>query len=116
MRYQYAHFDFSSVREPGIYAIEYAGQRTGPFRIAKDVYDGIWRPSLDTYLPEQMDHVKVREGYRIWHGASHLDDARQAPPNTRHFDGAWLGPDTDSPFRAGQQHPRFERRRVVRRG
>src|ERR1017187_5435391 len=76
MRYQYAHFDFSSVREPGIYAIEYAGQRTGPFRIAKDVYDGIWRPSLDTYLPEQMDHVKVREGYRIWHGASHLDDAR----------------------------------------
>jgi len=38
----------------------------------KDVNNGIWRPSLDTYLPEQMDHVKAPEGYRIWHGASHL--------------------------------------------
>lgn len=68
MRYQYAHFDFSAVREPGVYAIGYAGHRSGIFRIAKDVYEGIWHASLDTYLPEQMDHVKVREGYRIWHG------------------------------------------------
>jgi len=104
-RFQYAHFDFSTVREPGIYAIEYAGQKTGPFRIAKDVYDGIWRPSLDTYLPEQMDHVKVREGYRIWHGASHLDDARQAPVNYTHFDGYQQGPTTDSPFSPGQHIP-----------
>ncbi|MGA8341198.1 MAG: glycoside hydrolase family 9 protein, partial [Candidatus Sulfotelmatobacter sp.] len=105
MRYQYAHFDFSAVREPGIYVIEYAGQKTGSFRIAKDVYDGIWRPSLDTYLPEQMDHVKVREGYRIWHGASHLDDARQAPVNYTHFDGYKQGPTTDSPFSPGQHIP-----------
>jgi endoglucanase len=105
MRYQYAHFDFSAVREPGIYVIEYAGQKTDPFRIAKDVYDGIWRPSLDTYLPEQMDHVKVREGYRIWHGASHLDDARQAPVNYTHFDGYKQGPTTDSPFSPGQHIP-----------
>ena len=87
LRYQYAHFDFSAVHEPGIYAIEYAGHVNGPFRIAKAVYHGIWRLSLDTYLAEQMDHVKVREGYRIWHGASHLDDARQAPVNYTHFDG-----------------------------
>jgi endoglucanase len=105
MRYQYAHFDFSTVRETGIYAIEYAGEKTAPFRIAKDVYDGIWRPSLDTYLPEQMDHVKVREGYRIWHGASHLDDARQAPVNYTHFDGYKQGPTTDSPFSPGQHIP-----------
>jgi hypothetical protein len=105
MRYQYARFDFSTVREPGIYAIEYAGQRTGPFRIAKNVYDGIWRPSLETYLPEQMDHVKVREGYRIWHGASHPDDARQAPVNYTHFDGYQQGPTTESPFSPGQHIP-----------
>ena len=105
MRYQYAHFDFSAVREPGIYAIEYAGQRTGLFRIAPNLYDGIWRPSLETYLPEQMDHVKVREGYRIWHGASHLDDARQAPVNYTHFDGYKQGPTTDSPFSPGQHIP-----------
>lgn len=105
LRYQYAQFDFSAVREPGIYAIEYAGLKTGPFRIGSDVYDGIWRPSLDTYLPEQMDHVKVREGYRIWHGASHLDDARQAPVNYTHFDGYKQGPTTDSPFSPGQHIP-----------
>jgi len=105
MRYQYAYFDFSSVREPGIYAIEYAGQRNGPFRIAKDVYEGIWHTTLDTFLPEQMDHVKVREGYRIWHGASHLDDARQAPVNYTHFDGYSQGPSTDSPFKPGEHIP-----------
>jgi hypothetical protein len=105
LRYQYAHFDFSTVTEPGIYAIEYAGQINGPFRIAKDVYEQIWRPSLDIYLPEQMDHVKVREGYRIWHGASHLDDARQAPVNYTHFDGYAQGPTTDSPFAPGEHIP-----------
>src|SRR5258708_30633198 len=58
----------------------------GPMEKAADgdVYEGIWRPTLDTYLAEQMDHVKVREAYRIWHGASHLDDALQAPVTHRH--------------------------------
>jgi endoglucanase len=105
LRYEYARFDFSAVREPGIYEIEYAGHRTGPFRIAPNVYDGMWRLSLNTYLAEQMDHVKVREGYRIWHGASHLDDARQAPVNYTHFDGYKQGPTTDSPFSPGQHIP-----------
>ena len=105
LRYQYAHFDFSTVREAGLYAIEYAGHINGPFRIANNVYEGIWRPSLDIYLPEQMDHVKVREGYRIWHGASHLDDARQAPVNYTHFDGYAQGLSTDSPFAPGEHIP-----------
>jgi hypothetical protein len=105
MRYQYARFDFTPVREPGIYVIEFAGQRTGPFRIADDIYNGIWRPTLETYLPEQMDHLAVREGYRIWHGASHLDDARQAPVNYVHFDGYKQGPTTDSPYAPGQHIP-----------
>jgi endoglucanase len=105
LRYNYARFDFSSVRTPGIYAIEYAGSTSAPFRIGKDVYDGIWRSTLDTYLAEQMDHVKVREGYRIWHGTSHMDDARQAPVNYKHFDGYAQGPTTDSPFAPGQHIP-----------
>jgi endoglucanase len=105
LRYQYAHFDFSSVREPGIYAIEYAGQTTAPFRIAENVYNGIWHNTLDTFMAEQMDHVKVREGYRIWHGASHLDDARQAPTNCTHFDGYAQPSTTDSPFAPGQHIP-----------
>ena len=110
MRYQYARFDFSGVREPGIYEIEYAGQTTKPFQISKDVYrQHVWQASLDTYLAVQMDHVKVREGYRIWHGASHLDDARQAPVNYQHFDGYSMKGTTDSPFAPGEHIPGLDR-------
>jgi len=105
LRYTYAKFNFSAVKDPGLYAIEYAGQRTDLFPIAKDVYNRTWQSSLDSYLAVEMDHVSVREGYRLWHGVSHLDDARQAAPNTRHFDGAWMGPKTDSPFQPGQHIP-----------
>ncbi len=102
LRYTYAKFDFSAVKDRGLYAIEYAGARTALFPIADDVYSKAWQSSLDGYLAVEMDHVSVREGYRLWHGVSHLDDARQAPPNTRHFDGAWMGAKTDSPFQPGE--------------
>jgi endoglucanase len=106
LRYDYALFDFSQVRTPGLYEIAYRGVTSEPFRIADDVYGpDVWTPTLDTYLPEQMDHVLVREQYRVWHGASHLDDARQAPPNHRHFDLYAQGPTTDSPFRPGEHIP-----------
>lgn len=106
LRYQYASFDFSAVHEPGIYAIEYAGETSKPFRIAADVYKkGVWQPTLDTYLAVQMDHVKVRENYRVWHGVSHMDDARQAPIDYTHFDGYSMGATSDSPFATGQHIP-----------
>ena len=105
LRYDYAAFDFSSVREPGIYAIEYDGHMTNPFPISPQAYDHIWQTSLDTYLPEQMDHMRVRQQYRIWQGTSHLDDARQAPPNIVKFDGYHMGPNLDSPFKAGEHIP-----------
>jgi len=105
LRYQYAQFDFSRVREPGMYVIEYGGQRTKPFRIAPDVYRDIWSQTLDTFLAVQMDHVKVREQYRIWHGPSHLDDARQAPVNYVHFDGYSMPATTDTKFSAGEHVP-----------
>jgi endoglucanase len=106
LRYQYAAFDFSPVREPGIYAIDYAGHTSAPFRIAADAYSkGVWQPSLDTYLAVQMDHIKVRENYRVWHGVSHMDDARQAPVNYTHFDGYSMGASSDSPFAAGEHIP-----------
>jgi hypothetical protein len=106
LRYDYASFDFSSVREPGIYAIDYAGHTTGPIRIAANLYDvGVWQASLDTYLAVQMDHIKVRENYRVWHGVSHMDDARQAPVNYTHFDGYSMPATSDSPFAAGAHIP-----------
>jgi hypothetical protein len=106
LRYAYARFDFSSVAEPGLYALERGDVRTEPFRIAPDVYQhGIWQHTLDTFLPVQMDHVRVNDRYRVWHGASHLDDARQAPPDHVHFDLYAQGPGTDSPYQPGQHIP-----------
>ena len=105
LRYDYAKFDFSSVNEPGLYVIEYAGQRTDVFPIAQDVYGKTWQTTLDGFLAVQMDHVSVRDAYRVWHGVAHMTDALQAPPNLTHFDGYWMGPDTESPYKPGQHIP-----------
>ncbi len=104
-RYAYATFDFSNERTPGLYAISFAGRTTNPFRIAPDAYNHTWQASLDTYLAEQMDHMQVREQYRVWTGLSHMDDARQAAPNIDHFDGYKMGPNLDSPFKPGEHIP-----------
>jgi hypothetical protein len=105
LRYDYVKFDFSQVKQPGLYRIEYAGERTDIFPIAKDVYDQTWQTSVDGFLAEQMDHVSVLDAYHMWHGVAHLDDARQAPPNLTHFDGYWMGKDTYSPYKPGQHIP-----------
>ena len=105
LRYRYAKFNFSSVTRPGLYVIRYAGVRSDVFPIAKNVYANTWQTSLDGFLAEQMDHVSVRDAYHMWHGVAHLDDARQAPPNLTHFDGYWMGPNIESPYKPGEHIP-----------
>lgn len=105
LRYNYASYDFTEVREPGLYAIEYGGQQTNTFRIDPDVFAEIWHPTLDLFFPIQMDHMRVREAYRVWHGASHLDDALQAPPNYEHFDLYRHGESTDTEFETFEHIP-----------
>jgi len=105
LRYNYLTFDFSSVKESGLYVIEYDGIRTKPFRIGENVYADAWHPTLDVYLPVQMDHMLVREAYRVWHGLSDMDDALQAPVNHEHFDLYAQGPTTDSPYKPGEHIP-----------
>ncbi|WP_188149513.1 glycoside hydrolase family 9 protein [Teredinibacter waterburyi] len=104
-RYNYLEFDFSEVKKPGLYQIEYRGQRTASFPIGKDVYAKAWQPTLDVFFPVQMDHVLVNEAYRVWHGASHLDDALQAPVNHEHFDLYAQGPTTDTQYQPGEHIP-----------
>jgi endoglucanase len=104
-RYHYATFDFSSVRDTGIYLLECSGVRTAPFRIARDVYAEAWHPTLDVFFPVQMDHMLVNEAYRVWHGASHLDDALQAPVNRVHFDLYAQGPSTETKYKPGEHVP-----------
>jgi hypothetical protein len=105
LRYNYAVADFSSVKDPGLYVIQYGTQRTGAFPIAADVYEKVWYPTLDVWFPVQMDHMFVNEAYRVWHGAAHLDDALQAPLNEQHFDAYHTGATTNTPFKPGERIP-----------
>ena len=105
LRYVYAKFDFTPVKDPGLYVIEYADQRTAAFPIAQDVYANIWQATLDHHLAVQMDHVSVREAYRIWHGASHLDDGRLAPVVGEQFDGWNQATASDGKYKGGDHIP-----------
>ena len=105
LRYRYLHLDFSQVRTPGTYLLEYGAVRTAPFRIADDIYADAWHPTSDVYIPVAMDHMAVNEAYRVWHGDSHRDDARQAPVNHEHIDLYAQGPTTDTRFKPGEHIP-----------
>lgn len=97
--FHYARFDFSEVREPGLYRLEYENQRSEPFVIDSQVYErDVWQPTLEQYLPAQMCHVEVREVARIWHAACHLDDAIQAPLHHQHFDSYAQRETTETQF------------------
>ena len=108
--FKYATFDFSAVQTPGLYRLAYGDKATAVFRIHKDVYQKeTWQPTLETFLPVQMCHMAVRDGYRLWHGACHLDDALQAPTPHEHFDGYRQKEETDSPFQPYEHIPHLDR-------
>jgi len=105
LRYQYAQFDFSTVKDPGLYFIQYGNEKTNVFRIAENVYADIWHPTLDVWFPVQMDHMEVNEAYRVWHGVPFLDDALQAPTNHQHFDAYSMGATTDTKYKPYERIP-----------
>jgi hypothetical protein len=95
LRYDYYSFDFTSVRQPGMYVLNYDNQTTNVFKISRDIYqNGIWQPTLETYFPVQMCHIKVQDRYRVWHAACHMDDSIQAPTSIIHFDSYKQGAET----------------------
>ena len=91
LRYQYAILDFSEIRQPGLYWLEFQGQSSGPIQISPGLYQQVWQPTLEYFLPIQMCHVAVKDSERTWHGACHLDDALQAPAGKVYIDGYQQG-------------------------
>ena len=104
-RYNYVQLDFSDVREPGLYSIEYQGVETNAFPIDKGVYSDKWHPSMDISLVVNMDHMEVNEAYRIWHGRANMDDALQAPANVRLHDGYTQGSETNTKYQPLEHIP-----------
>lgn len=104
-RYNYVRFDFSEVREPGLYMLEYNGVRTNAFPIDATVYDDKWQASMDVSLVVAMDHILVNEGYRVWHGAANMDDAIMAPANINIHDGYRQGPENFTKYKPLEHVP-----------
>ncbi len=106
LRFNYYQFDFSEIMEPGIYQVRYGDFKTEPFKIGDDVYERhVWQPTLEYFLPVQMCHMRINEGYRVWHDLCHTDDALMAPIDTNHFDGYKQGPSTLTKFKSMEQVP-----------
>lgn len=110
LRYQYREFDFSTVRQNGLYQIVYGEATSSPFKIDENIYDrGVWQPTLTYYLPVQMCHMRVNDRYRVWHDLCHMDDALMAPVNHTHFDGYSQGASTLCPFEPFEHVPGLNR-------
>ena len=97
-KYNYVKFDFSSVRQPGIYYIQYGNTKTNNFLIDNHVYDKIIDATTDVWVPIHMNHMYVTEGYRTWHGEPFKEGYLQAPPSD-HFDLHSQGKTTDTKYK-----------------
>ena len=97
-KYNYVKFDFSEVREAGVYYIQYGNTRSNDFLIDDHVYDKITDATTDVWVPIHMNHMYVNEGYRTWHGEPFKEGYLQAPPSD-HFDLHHQGPTTDTKYK-----------------
>ena len=97
-KYNYVKFDFSTVKEPGVYYIQYGKTKTNNFLIDQHVYDKITDATTDVWVPIHMNHMYVTEGYRTWHGEPFKEGYLQAPESD-HFDLHRQGPTTDTKYK-----------------
>ncbi len=97
-KYNYVKFDFSDVRQPGVYYIQYGQTKTNDFLIDEHVYDKITDATTDVWVPIHMNHMYVNEGYRTWHGEPFKEGYLQAPPSD-HFDLHSQGDSTDTKYK-----------------
>ena len=97
-KYNYVKFDFSDVRDPGIYYIKYGDYKTGNFIIDNSVYNWITDATSDVWIPIHMNHMTVNEGYRIWHGEPFKEGYLQAPQSD-HFDLHSQGAQTNTKYK-----------------
>ena len=97
-KYNYVKFDFSAVKQPGVYFIQYGNTKTNDFLIDEHVYDKITDATTDVWVPIHMNHMYVNEGYRTWHGEPFKEGYLQAPESD-HFDLHSQGATTDTKYK-----------------
>ena len=97
-KYNYVKFDFSQVKQPGVYYIQYGQTKTNDFIIDEHVYDKITDATTDVWVPIHMNHMYVNEGYRTWHGEPFKEGYLQAPESD-HFDLHRQGAQTETKYK-----------------
>ncbi len=97
-KYNYVKFDFSQVKQPGVYYIQYGSTKTNDFLIDEHVYDKITDATTDVWVPIHMNHMYVTEGYRTWHGEPFKEGYLQAPESD-HFDLHRQGAKTETKYK-----------------
>ena len=97
-KYNYVKFDFTDVKDPGVYYIQYGDYKTGNFIIDNSVYNWITDATSDVWIPIHMNHMTVNEGYRIWHGEPFKEGYLQAPQSD-HFDLHSQGAQTNTKYK-----------------
>ena len=97
-KYNYVKFDFSQVKQPGVYYIQYGSTKTNDFLIDEHVYDKITDATTDVWVPIHMNHMYVTEGYRTWHGEPFKEGYLQAPESD-HFDLHRQGAETETKYK-----------------
>jgi hypothetical protein len=104
--YAYYEFDFTNTKKEGVYKVKYGERLSSPFRIAHNIYERhVWQPTLAYWFPVQMCHMRVNDGFRIWHGLCHMDDALMAPDGLNHFDGYLQAPTSLCKYKPGEHVP-----------
>jgi endoglucanase len=89
-----------------MYVVRYDKYTTEPFQIGENVFKRhVWQPTLEYFLPVQMCHMRVNDGYKVWHGLCHMDDALMALTDINHFDGYVQGPSTLTKYSPGEHVP-----------
>ena len=97
-KYNYVKFDFSQVKQPGVYYIQYGSTKTNDFLIDEHVYDKITDATTDVWVPIHMNHMYVTEGYRTWHGEPFKEGYLQAPESD-HFDLHRQGAENETKYK-----------------
>lgn len=102
LRYKYLRFDFTDITDDGLYKIKYGPIESNTFEIKENIFaNNVWQPTLETFLPVQMCHMRIEDRYKVWHGLCHMDDALMAPINHKHFDGYTQGESTLTKYQSG---------------
>jgi len=58
LRYNYLNFDFTEVKEEGLYQLEYQGVKSEPFQISAEIFvRNVWQPTLEYFLTLCSVHI-----------------------------------------------------------